>query len=103
MSGLYSYRVTVAGEYDLMKRDDTIAAVRAWAKCAFPKKHVTVTRADAYRFCDLCQSAPCCCSKRTERFVGFEQPTHSTLVVSSAVPRVPHPPLAASGSALGEW
>jgi hypothetical protein len=60
------YLVTVAGEYEFVKRDDTIKACRAWAKRAFPHKSITVQRDRPYRFCGDCQSAPCCCMLRSD-------------------------------------
>lgn len=61
-----NYSVHVHGEYELVKTDDNIAACRAWAKKAFPKKRVTVQRDHGYRFCVDCQCSPCCCMVRAD-------------------------------------
>lgn len=58
------YAVHVHGQYDVLKTDDNIKAARAWAAKAFPRQTVTVSRAQAYRFCDDCQSAPCGCPSK---------------------------------------
>jgi hypothetical protein len=59
------YHVDVVGKYDFVKRDDSIAAVRAWAKKAFPRMAVRVS-AQRYRFCGDCQCSPCCCMVRSD-------------------------------------
>ena len=60
-----NYRVTVHGQYDLVKRDVSIRSARAWAARAFPGQTVTVDVDGKYRFCDDCQSAPCGCRLTT--------------------------------------
>lgn len=50
----------------IVKNDDNIKAARAWAKKAFPRVAVTVSRAWQNRRCDDCQCAPCCCMVRED-------------------------------------
>lgn len=50
----------------IVKTDDNIKAARAWAKKAFPREAVTVSRTWQNRFCDDCRCAPCCCMVRAD-------------------------------------
>lgn len=60
------YQIVVHGHYDFIKKDDNIKAARAWAKKAFPKMAVSVSRHFALTFCGDCQSSPCCCMVRRD-------------------------------------
>ncbi len=51
----------------IVKTEDNIKAARKWAKSAFPREAVTVSRTWQNRFCDDCQCAPCCCMVREDR------------------------------------
>lgn len=61
---VYIVRTEEYGE--LRKLDDNIAAARRWAKRAFPRQAVQVTREYRRQFCDRCHSAPCCCMVRQD-------------------------------------
>jgi len=51
---------------DITKTADTIKDARKWAKSAFPREPVRVSRQYARQFCDLCGCAPCCCMVRED-------------------------------------
>ena len=52
---------------DIRKRDDDITAARQWAKRALGVAPSAVSLEHNYRFCDACQSQPCCCMVRRDR------------------------------------
>lgn len=60
-----TYRVSHPVYGVILKLDTNIAAARAWAKKAFPREAVTVSRA-VNRFCDDCECTPCCCMVRRD-------------------------------------
>src|SRR4029077_4278993 len=58
MSPVYHITILEAG-FDVLKRDDKIADARRWAKAAFPRQTVIVTRWREGGRCPCCGCTPC--------------------------------------------
>ena len=65
-AGTRSYTVTIEGIGDITLLEDDIRSARRRAKAMFPKRTHTVRAVIRYRFCDVCESKPCCCPPKAK-------------------------------------